>query len=176
LLRKMAKELREKEDTATHPQRLFALFMCLFSTFYLKKLSACRLNRLLTLQKERRHCSTAPILVVVRSICGSAAARLLGSQARIPLKAQMFFSFVYSALLRYRPYWVYACIILCGLQASTLKQRRAKLGCIATEFGVTWYSNCVRYWVANTNNSTVFTTFVTPEATAPGHRSTTILW
>jgi len=128
--------------------------------------------------KERRHCSTAPILVVVRSICRSAAARLLGSQVRIPLKAQMFFSFVYSALLRYLPYWVYVRIIVCvcGLQTSTLRQHRAQLGCIATEFGVTWYSNCIRYWTANTNDSTVSIMCVTPQATASGHRSTTIVW
>jgi len=56
-----------------------------------------------------------------------------------------------------------------------MRQRRANLGCIATEFRVTWYSNCLRYWAANTNNSTVFIMCVTPEATTPGHRSTTLV-
>ena len=169
----MAKNCERKKTQQRVPNDFMRCsYVC---TCYLNKQSACRLNRLLTLQKERRHCSTAPIPLVVRSICGSAAARLLGSRVRIPLKAQMFVSFVYSALLRYRPYWVCVCIIVCVLQASTLRRLRAKLGCTAAEFGVTWLSNCIQYWAANTNNNTVFIMCGTLQATAPGHRNTTIV-
>ena len=81
---KYGKELRKKAQKRIHNDCLSCSWVF---TCHLNKLRACRLYRLTTLQKEGRLCTTTSIPVVVRSSCGSATARLLGSRVRIPLRA-----------------------------------------------------------------------------------------